>query len=387
MPTTFDIVIIGAGPSGLGAALAALNTTPRPSVLLVDKLVPWEKPIACAEGVWTDQFEAAVGKRPEWIRRYISTVVLHSGDGSKIAHTAKDAGCIINRPAMQKDMAKQCELLGAEIRLNVRISEIKPEKESVRDVCFADGSIVRGRVIIDASGPVAGFGKKEKVSWKSLDLEPAYFAIVEGADIATDEIHIHLGSKIAPGGYAWAFPREAGVANVGIVLGNKYRAKADIRRLLDSFIEKNFPKARVTHRHAGAIPCEGKPQEIAAAGLIKCGDAAAMVNPFTRAGIVEALESGKLAGGAAIEMLRTLSPRQMEKICGSYRRSWRAAFGKKHEKLSLAKNALVRIPDSDYDKAFAALSKIPPEKRTITKIIGLSLGRFPRLVFAMRHLM
>jgi digeranylgeranylglycerophospholipid reductase len=387
MPEIFDIIVIGAGPAGLGATLSALTAKPRPSVLLVDKIVPWEKPIACAEGVWTDQFKAAAGEKPEWIRFYISTVVLHSADGSSIAHTAKDAGCIINRSRMQKDMADQCASLGAAVRFNVRVTDIKPEKDSLREVAFADESSVFCRVVIDASGPVAGFGKREKIASKPPDLEPAYFVIAQNTGIQQDTIHIFLGKTVAPGGYGWAFPREVGSANIGIVFGNSYRKNADITRHLAKLLDTNFPGARVVHRFAGSIPCEGRPQRTAVRRFIKVGDAASTVNPFTRAGIVEALENGTLAGAAALEMLGAPSAGKMDEICKKYRRKWIAAQGKKHEKLARAKDALARIPDADYNKAFSSLSKIPPEKRSISKIIGLSMGRFPRLVFAMRHLM
>ncbi len=386
MQETFDIVIIGAGPAGLGAALRALSAAPKPSVLLVDKVVPWEKPIACAEGVWTKQFRAAAGERPEWTRFYISTVVLHSPNGSKIEHTAQDAGCIINRPRMQADMAGQCRALGAEVRLGERVTEIAPEKESQRQVCFANGQSVLGRVVIDASGPVAGFGKKEKIAWKPPDLEPAYFVIAENTGIRRDAIHIYLGRDIAPGGYGWAFPRGENTASIGIVMGRDYRAGCDIRKKLDALVERNFPNAKITHRWAGAIPCEGRPQVIAARRLFKAGDAASAVNPFTRAGIVEALESGKLAGAFALKALGAKSANQVSSCCKEYRRRWHLALGKKHGKLSRAKGALSKMPDADYNTAFSELSKIPQGKLTITRIIRLSLGRFPRLVFAMRHL-
>jgi len=49
MLSQYDIVIIGAGPAGLSAGLKVLSAKPRPSVLIVDKIVPWEKPIACAK--------------------------------------------------------------------------------------------------------------------------------------------------------------------------------------------------------------------------------------------------------------------------------------------------------------------------------------------------
>ncbi len=387
MGETFDIIVIGAGPAGLHAALRALGSKAKPTVLLVDKLVPWEKPIACAEGVWTDQFKKASGDHPEWIRLHESTVVIHSADGSKISHTVSDGGCIINRSLMQADLAAQCRALGAEVRLDTRVTSVGPDHQSVREVRFANGSSATARVVIDASGPVGGLGRTEKISWKPDDLEPAYFVIAENTGILRDAIHIYLGSDIAPGGYGWAFPRDEGTANIGIVVGKAHREKADLRKKLDSLIQRNFPDAKILHRHAGAIPCEGHPRLIAASRLLKAGDAASTVNPFTRAGIVEALESGTLAGVFAVKMLGPISANRMRACCKEYQNSWRARLGKNHGKLSRAKSALATIPDADYNAAFSDLSKIPQRKLTITRIIRMSLGRFPRLVFAMRHLM
>jgi flavin-dependent dehydrogenase len=387
MSLVHDIIIIGAGPAGLCACLKVLAARPATSVLLVDKVVPWEKPIACAEGVWTDQFREAVDVKPGWVRFNISTVVLHSADGSAISHTARNAGCIIDRARMQSDMASRCAALGAVVRLGVRVIGIEPVAGSTREVRFADGTCAQAAVVVDASGPIAGLGKKDKIVCKPPDLEPACFVIAEGAGIEPDAIHVYLGRDIAPGGYAWAFPREKNAANIGIVLGNAYRARVNIREKLDSFLSKNYPHARVLGRFAGTIPCEGRPLAIAAPRLLKAGDAASAVNPFTRAGIVEAMESGTMAGAYALKTLLAPTAGRVSAYGEEYRKRWYNSLGKKHGKLSKTKDALVKIPDADYDKAFATLSKIPLNKRSISKIIGLSLGRFPRLVLAMRHLM
>lgn len=383
----YDIIIIGAGPAGLSAGRTVLSAHPRPAVLIVDKVVPWERPIACAEGVWTDQFRKALDVKPGWIRYYINTVVLHSANGSAISHTARNAGCIIDRARIQSDMASDCASLGAEIKLDARVRSIGRVINGLREVRFADGASAVARAVVDASGPVAGLGKGEDLVCKPADLEPAYFVIADTTAIASDEIHIYLGSAIAPGGYGWAFPRGKDTANIGMVLGNAWRSKVNIREKLDALLATHFPNARITHRYAGPIPCEGKPGVLAASRLFKAGDSASTVNPFTRAGIVEAVESGALAGTYALRTLSASTEKRACAYCKEYGKKWYAAMGKKHEKLAKAKDALVRIPDADYNAAFAALSKIPPSKRSITRIIGASLGRFPRLVLAMRHLM
>jgi digeranylgeranylglycerophospholipid reductase len=387
MEETFDAVVIGAGPAGLSATLHLLKARPKPSVLLVDKQSPWEKPIACAEGVWCEPLHEAIAVKEEWIRLYISNAVLHSPNGSKITYFDKDKGCILNRPLMQKDMASQCVEHGAVVRYDARITDVGPDDGCKRQVRFGDGTSVSGRVIIDASGPISSLCRKENAFCKPPDLEPAYFAVAENVMIEHDAIHVYLGREIAPGGYAWAFPREDHTANVGLVVGREFTQKSDIKKLLDLFLRNTFPGANVVRRFAGAIPCEAIPLPRALPRLFKAGDAASTVNPISRAGITEALFSGGLAAEFGLAMLHAASDIQVGEICREYQDAWLDKSGKKHGKLSRAKKALARIPDSDYNKAFAALNAIPRDKLTISRIIGLSLGRFPSLVFAMRHLM
>jgi digeranylgeranylglycerophospholipid reductase len=388
MDALFDFVVIGAGPAGLNATLHLLKARPKPSVLLVDKQPPWEKPIACAEGVWCEPLHQAISVKKEWIRLYVSNAVLHSPNGTKITYFDKDKGCILNRPLMQGDMASQCAERGAVTKYDARAVEIGPDDGSKREVRFNDGASVFGRIVIDASGPISMLCKKEQAFSKPPDLEPAYFAVAENVRIESDAIHVYLGRKIAPGGYAWAFPREDKTANVGLVVGKEFARGADIKQLLESFLRNTFPNAKVIRRFAGAIPCEALPvSPRALPRLFKTGDAASTVNPISRAGITEALFSGGLAAEFGLAMLHAASDSKIMEICGEYQDAWLDKIGKKHGKLSRVKEALARIPDGDYNKAFSALSSIPPDKLTISRIIRLSLGRFPSLVFAMRHLM
>jgi digeranylgeranylglycerophospholipid reductase len=386
MNDVFDAIVVGAGPAGLNAALHILKEDKKPSVLLLDKIVPWEKTIACAEGVWSEPFRSVVNVKPEWIRFSISKIVLHSPDGTAISYFDKNKGYIINRATMQRDMAQECAKLGAHVNLDSRVVSIEKEMGGYREVRFADGLSAKGKVVIDASGPVSGLGRQDKIAWKPSDLESAYFAVVKNVPIKNDEVHIYLGRNIAPGGYAWAFPRENNTANVGIVLGRTFAGKVNISLLLNEFLKREFPDSKPVKYFAGTIPCDYGKKNICAGVFFKAGDAASTVNPVSRAGIVEAMVSGGLAGDFGLRIIEAGSEKLKAGICKNYHDAWRAEMGKTHGKLSKVKDSLLKVPDGDYNAAFKTLKDVPQNNLQMSRIIGLSLGRFPRLALAIRHL-
>jgi digeranylgeranylglycerophospholipid reductase len=111
------------------------------------------------------------------------------------------------------------------------------------------------------------------------------------------------------------------------------------------------------------------------------------VNPISRAGISEAMKSGTLAGDYAMRMLKTSARKEMKKICDLYEKAWHKKLGKRHFKLAKVKNSLLKVPDADYNAGAQALSGIQQDQLTMSKIFTLSLGKFPKLVWALRHLM
>lgn len=384
---TFDIAILGAGPAGLsaGRALVAGN---HANFLVIDKTTPWEHTIPCAEGVGKLGFWESGPVRPSWIRTTINSATFHAPDGSEISYTDKHGGYIINRAQMQHDLADEIAAAGAATRFNLNVKSITPVCNGMRIIQCADGSTFSAKIIIDASGPTTCFGKPEPIAAKPLDLEPAYFAWVEDIELPPDHIHIYAGQSIAPGGYAWIFPRGTSGANIGIVIGKNYAKRTNIRQLLEQFIATHYPKSPIIRRFAGAIPCGHKRTlPMAIPGLIKAGDAASTVNPISRAGISEAMLSGSLAGKTALCMLAAKNRREMLRAAKQYETNWNSRRGKRHFKLAKSKNALLTVPDEDYNNGAHALSGIPQVELTMSKIFRASLSRFPRLVWALRHLM
>jgi digeranylgeranylglycerophospholipid reductase len=230
-------------------------------------------------------------------------------------------------------------------------------------------------------------GHGESIGWKAYDPEPAFFAIADGVAHDTSVVHLHVGQSLAPGGYCWMFPGAQDSVNLGVLVGSTYRRNANIRQLLQTFISRDFPSARIRSYHAGTIACGYRRGPLALHGLIKAGDAANTTNPMSRAGICEALRSGLSAAACAMEMLDAGTDREIARCCKRYEAQWYRVLGKRHEKLLETKGSLQKVPDRDYDAAVGTLSAIPAGELTMARIFRVALQRFPRLVWAMRHLM
>ena len=60
---------------------------------------------------------------------------------------------------------------------------------------------IAAKVVIDCSGPGAGFGAGEAITQGNFDVEPAVFALVKGLKYPTNYIQMFFGTNYAPGGY------------------------------------------------------------------------------------------------------------------------------------------------------------------------------------------
>jgi flavin-dependent dehydrogenase len=323
---------------------------------------------------------------PHWIRHTIRRAAFHSPDNTSITYGEGEKGYIIDRARLQRDVTQWCTGHGAEVRTGYRIVGVDRRNSGYRAVRCADGSTLHGRAVIDASGPSSPFGKDEGFDWKAQDCEPACLAVVDGVARDNDTIHLYVGKNIAPGGYAWLFPSEGTRSNVGLLVGASLKSEYNMRVLLDNFLETHCKDATEIHRCAGMIPCKYTRTTMAKDMLIKAGDSANTVNPISRAGIGEAMLCGTLAARNCVGMLQCSSASALRKAEKTYERQWHTQCGKRQLKLAVTKSALLSIPDEDYNNATHELVKIPAGKLTMRRIFTRALGRFPRLVWALRHL-
>ncbi|MGB8656283.1 MAG: NAD(P)/FAD-dependent oxidoreductase [Candidatus Zixiibacteriota bacterium] len=307
MDERFDCIVIGAGPAGSMAAKTLAEN--GASVLLLEKHFRIGVPLACAEAISFSGLASFVQPDPEWISTNIHRVLLVSPSGKRLAIHHPDAGFVLNRKIFDQKMAQMVSSLGACVKTNstaigllngnddgvygVRVLEGGKEKEYyARVIIGADGveSLVARWAGIDSSLPLA-------------DIESCAQHLLGEVEVEPDRLEFYLGKSVAPGGYAWVFPKSNTTANVGLaVTPNQTSEKPQM--LLDRFVKKRFSGFRIVESTMGGVPCYHRSMSLVRKNVLLVGDAARLVDSLSGAGISNALLSGKIAGEVTGQFIR-----------------------------------------------------------------------------------
>ncbi|MEE3315402.1 MAG: NAD(P)/FAD-dependent oxidoreductase, partial [Candidatus Thermoplasmatota archaeon] len=184
---------------------------------------------------------------------------------------------------------------GAEYLIGTRVTEIKSNK-----ITLADGSQYSAKVIIGAGGHNDPLRKSH---WENESLNiPVKFVLMSG--VFDDALELHFGS-MAPGGYAWVFPKQGG-ANIGLGIQRKLAKGRSLNLYSESFFSRY--DGEISFRGAGSLPMSGTIPKFVKGNYLLVGDAAGMVLPSNGAGITIAMIGGRIAGQVVAEHLRDGTP-------------------------------------------------------------------------------
>ena len=379
-----DVLVVGAGPAGAIAAREAAAAATGLHVVLLERDRAVGAPVRCAEGVGDAGLrEFADPEGSAWAARKITRVIFLAPDDTEVRVAERDVGWILDRTRFDAHLAAQAVAAGAELQVGTEATGMSREADGRWTVAVRGSGgpdAVRARIVIGADGVETMVGRWAGLDTRvpARDMESCAQYVVQGIDFDPDAIYLQFGDAIAPGGYAWLFPKGERVANVGLGMVALQSDGRNAREYLDAWIARRYPRGARTGYTVGGVIVHTTIKQTAADGVLVAGDAAHMINPLSGGGIVNAMKAGRLAGRTAAAAIceGDTSARRL----AAYHRDWMQLLGDDHLKYYRIKQALERLDDDFFNGLARTVNAIPREKRTLGRIFAQALVRHPQLI-------
>ncbi|MER7457699.1 geranylgeranyl reductase family protein [Micromonospora sp. NPDC126480] len=292
--TVWDLAVVGAGPAGLSAAYVAARAGVR--TLLVERAAhPRYK--TCGGGLIGTSL-TAVGDRIEVPAHDRVDRVTFTRDGRR-GFTRRHAGgplvTMVRREEFDDRLRGAAVDAGAELRQRVAVRAVEQEPDGVR-LRLADGGTVAARAVIGADGSSGVTARHVGVRHRQVDLGLELELPVPPAEQARWRGRLLLDWGPLPGSYAWVFPK-GDLLTVGVIAarGAGERTRAYLRSFVDRL---GLAGVEPAHDSGHLTRCRAEDSPLRRGRVLVAGDAAGLLEPWSREGISYALRSGALAGAA-----------------------------------------------------------------------------------------
>ena len=295
------MVVVGAGPAGSSAARAAALAGAR--VLLLDKAeLPRYK--TCGGGLIGYSRRALPADFEIPVRQRIDAISFTMNGERERTRRDRDGDllALVNRAEFDLALAKAAVDAGAVLRTGSAVVSVEHDEHGLAVLTLADGERITAGAVVGADGSASRIARYVGVRCEQVDLglEAEIEVPPEVAARWAHRVLVDWGPL--PGSYGWVFPKGE-ILTVGVI-----SARGDgeaTREYYRTFIERlglaGYPKVS----DSGHLTrCREPDSPLSRGRVLVAGDAAGLLEPWTREGISFALRSGALAGHSAAELAR-----------------------------------------------------------------------------------
>ncbi|MCM0673941.1 geranylgeranyl reductase family protein [Micromonospora phytophila] len=290
----WDLAVVGAGPAGLSAASVAARAGLR---TLVVERAEHPRYKTCGGGLIGTSL-AAVRERIEVPAHDRVDTVTFTRDGRRgftRRHADAPLVTMVRRDEFDDRLRAAAVAAGAEVRQRVAVRAVDQNPDAVR-LRLADGETVHARAVVGADGSSGVTARHVGVRHRQVDLGLELELPVPPREQSRWRGRLLLDWGPLPGSYAWVFPK-GDLLTVGVIAarGEGERTREYLRAFVDRL---GLAGVEPTHDSGHLTRCREDDSPLRRGRVLVAGDAAGLLEPWSREGISYALRSGELAGAA-----------------------------------------------------------------------------------------
>ena len=355
--TLYDVLIIGAGPSGSNAAISYKNLNPNLKVGLIDKSIfPRDK--SCGDAIGPGVISALKRFNNQHIldnEPQVVSTTLYGPENIGIQNYIpevknKEDSIVYVIPRI--DLDNRILNLAKDLEVDVfeGYSFVSFEKDSdnklVVEIKNGDNITKLGaKILVGADGANSRVRKQLNVNtnsdWHKAIAIRAYIDSPNYLEIFKERTLMFEINVSAEKGYAWAFPSKGNLLNIGIgvPLNIFKKEKLDINVLLQDFItqltNRGVVVENIRDEKSYLLPfASSRPKFRNDINVALIGDASSMINPMSGEGIFYGMEAGYLLAKNTYNLID--SP-ELTKGIADYEKAFSKRFRKHYLSCALAR--------------------------------------------------
>ena len=247
---------------------------------------------------------------------------------------------VVDRRGLDKQIAKQAEDAGAEIRTRCTFKSLS-KNQSKYIVKTSEGEI-ECKYFVDAKG----LGSLKDASQNGIIASAQFEIYAKWIDGKT--VEIIFDSEKYPGFFVWIIPTGEGTGKVGVAGKGINTSLA-----LNEFINSRSTKYSIIRKIFAPIWIGGPRPPFVVDRALVVGDSAGQTKPTTAGGIFSCGMAGILAGKA----ISQANEKNDNRILYQYEKNWKCMFQKEFNSMLFARKVLERLDNKSIDKIFSSLSK------------------------------
>ncbi|MFE5604725.1 geranylgeranyl reductase family protein [Streptomyces coelicoflavus] len=348
-PAVRDVIVVGAGPAGATAARVAAESGRR-TLLLERAVIPRYK--TCGGGL----IGAALAALPPGLPLKVYDTAgrfTFALDGRKerTLICSSPTVALVYRSELDAALTEAAAAAGAEVQDDTAVTGLE-EEDGIVTVRTNRGDAFRARSVVGADGSASRVSRYVGVECAQVDLALEVEVPVDERAAGRWRGRVLMEWGPLPGSFGWVFPK-GDVCTAGVVAarGNPVA----LRAYKDDFLRRQgLVGPRPLHDTGHLTRCRRPDSPLARGRVLVAGDAAALVDHWSREGISYALRSGDLAGRAAARIADAAGAeataaadryaRQVEEVLGAEMRASDSLMRLFSRNPGLVHTALTRVP-------------------------------------------